>query len=115
MQLPFTVVLESPPPAILRRLGRAWWACVVALGPASYECEAEGFVAEALDRTSQFARFLLRPRTTVRGTTVARVRQAPKVAQRYGLVAQSLKGETVVEPEIVVLADEARSTWRGTP
>jgi len=78
-----------------------WAAERFNLGLVSYECEAEGFVAEALDQTSQFVRFVLRPRIIVRGATEARVRQALKSAYKYSLVAQSLKAEIVVEPEIV--------------
>ncbi len=87
-----------------------WAAERFKLGLVSYECEAEGFVAEALDQTSEFTQFVLRPRIVVQGATEARVRQALRVAQKYSLVAQSLKGETIVEPEIEARSDEVGSS-----
>jgi organic hydroperoxide reductase OsmC/OhrA len=83
-----------------------WAAERFRLGLVSYECDAEGFVAEALDQTSCFSRFVLRPRIVVRGSTEARVRQALKAARKYSLVAESLRGEVSVEPEIQVLPVE---------
>ena len=80
-----------------------WAAERFELGLVSYECEAEGFVEEFLDQTSVFRRFVLRPRITVKGSNERRVRQALKTAFKYSLVAQSLKGEVEVEPEITVL------------
>jgi len=84
-----------------------WAAERFKLGLVSYECEAEGFVAEALDQTSHFSRFVLRPRIVVRGATEARVRQALKSARKYSLVAESLRGGVVVEPEIQVFPVES--------
>ncbi len=87
-----------------------WAAERFKLGLVSYECEAEGFVAEALDQTSAFSRFVLRPKIVVRGTSEARVRQALKSARKYSLVAESLRGEVSVEPEIQVQEAESRAT-----
>jgi organic hydroperoxide reductase OsmC/OhrA len=85
-----------------------WAAERFRLGLVSYECEAVGFVTEALDQTSCFSRFVLRPRIVVRGVTEARVRLALKAARRYSLVAESLRGEVAVEPEIRVLPLEGQ-------
>ncbi len=90
-----------------------WAAERFRLGLVSYECEAEGFVAEALDQTSHFSRFVLRPRIAVRGTSEARVRQALKSARKYSLVAESLRGEVVVEPEILLLGAEGQADAPG--
>ena len=80
-----------------------WAAERFELGLVSYECEAEGFVEEFIDQTSVFQRFVLRPRITVKGSSERRVQQALKSAYKYSLVAQSLKGEVLVEPQISVL------------
>lgn len=81
-----------------------WAAERFALDLVSYECEAEGFVDEFLDKTSVFSHLVLRPRIVVRGTDERRVRKALASALKYSLVAQSLKGGVEVEPEIVVTA-----------
>jgi organic hydroperoxide reductase OsmC/OhrA len=86
-----------------------WAAERFRLGLVSYECEAEGFVDEALDQTSAFSRFVLRPRIVVRGATEARVRLALKSARKYSLVAESLRGEVSVEPEIQILPTEGQA------
>lgn len=69
----------------------------------SYVCEAEGFVEELLDRTSIFRKMVLRPKITVRNCTEGEVRRALKLAEKYSLVAQSIKAELVIEPEIRVV------------
>jgi organic hydroperoxide reductase OsmC/OhrA len=66
----------------------------------SYECEAEGFVEELLDRTSVFKKMILRPKIKVRNCTEKRVSRALKLAEKFSLIAQSIKGELAVEPEI---------------
>lgn len=81
-----------------------WAAERFGLDLVSYECEAEGFVEEALDQSSTLTRVVLRPRIVVRGSDERRVRQALKAAYKYSLVAQSLRSEIVVEPEIRVQA-----------
>jgi organic hydroperoxide reductase OsmC/OhrA len=68
----------------------------------SYECEAEGYVEEFLDRTSTFDRVTLRPRIVARGCTVDAVGRALKLAEKYSLVWQSIKAEVVLEPEMTV-------------
>ncbi len=66
----------------------------------SYECEAEGIVEELLDRTSIFKKIVLRPKIVVRNCTEKTVRRALTLAEKFSLVAQSIKAEIAVEPEI---------------
>jgi organic hydroperoxide reductase OsmC/OhrA len=66
----------------------------------SYECEAEGFVEELLDRTSIFKRIVLRPKIRVHDCTENTVNRALKLAEKFSLVAQSIKPEIVIDPEI---------------
>jgi len=70
----------------------------------SYECETEGFVEELLDRTSIFKKMILRPKITVRNCREEVVRRALKLAEKFSLVAQSIKAEVVIEPEIHVVS-----------
>jgi organic hydroperoxide reductase OsmC/OhrA len=66
----------------------------------SYECEAEGFVEELLDRTSIFKKVILRPRIKVRDCSEKVVRRALALAEKFSLVAQSMKAELVIDPQI---------------
>ncbi|MCJ7763374.1 OsmC family protein [Candidatus Bathyarchaeota archaeon] len=66
----------------------------------SYECEAEGFVEERLDRTSVFKKIILRPKIEVRNCGEKTVRRALALAEKFSLVAQSIKAELAIEPEI---------------
>ncbi len=74
----------------------------------SYECRTEGTKLVELDRTEIFTRLLFRPKIRIaadgeaRGVVEARARRALQAAQKYSLVANSVKSEIVVEPEIVV-------------
>lgn len=70
----------------------------------SYECEAEGFVEELLDQTSVFRKMVLRPRIKVRNVTEKLVRRALALAEKYSLIARSMKAELVIEPEITIQA-----------
>lgn len=69
----------------------------------SYECEAEGLVEELLDRTSIFKRIVLRPKVRVRNCNEDLVKRALRLAEKYSLVAQSIKAEIIIEPEIKVV------------
>jgi organic hydroperoxide reductase OsmC/OhrA len=86
----------------------------------SYECRAEGTKLVELDRTETFTRLHFRPRIRVaaRGEAVdvleARVRRALRAAQKYSLVANSVKSEIVVEPEIVVEREDDDREREGT-
>ncbi|MBI5480235.1 MAG: OsmC family protein [Deltaproteobacteria bacterium] len=73
-----------------------------------YECRAEGSKLIELDRTETFTRLRFRPRIRVGAgdeapaVVEARTRKALAAAQKYSLVASSVKSEIVVEPEIVI-------------
>ena len=69
----------------------------------SYECMAEGFVEEQLDRTSIFTKMVLRPRIRVRDCPEAKVKRALKLAEKYSLVAHSINAEIVIQPEVQVV------------
>jgi organic hydroperoxide reductase OsmC/OhrA len=74
----------------------------------SYECRTEGTKLIELDRTEIFTRLHFRPMIRVaagsepHAVVESRVRKALQAAQKYSLVANSVKSEIVVEPEIVV-------------
>jgi uncharacterized OsmC-like protein len=74
----------------------------------SYECRTEGTKLIELDRTEIFTRLLFRPKISVAANgespqaVEAKVRRALKAAQKYSLVANSVKSEIVVEPEVVI-------------
>jgi organic hydroperoxide reductase OsmC/OhrA len=74
----------------------------------SYECRTEGTKVIELDRTELFSRLSFRPviRVAARGEATAvveaRVRRALQAAQKYSLVANSVKSEIVVEPDISI-------------
>jgi len=74
----------------------------------SYECRTEGTKLIELDRTEIFIRLLFRPKIRVAANSElpqvveAKVRRAIKAAQKYSLVANSVKSEIVVEPEVSV-------------
>lgn len=74
----------------------------------SYECTAEGTKRIELDRTEIFTRVALRPRIVVRADAAEsegacrRVQRALDSAVKYSLVANSVKSEIVVEPEIEI-------------
>ncbi|MGA2621009.1 MAG: OsmC family protein [Thermoguttaceae bacterium] len=74
----------------------------------SYECRTEGTKLVELDRTEIFTRLCFTPKIRVAAegesaaAVEARVRRALQLAQKYSLVANSVKSEIVVEPEIVI-------------
>jgi len=74
----------------------------------SYECRTEGTKRIELDRTEIFTRLLFRPVIRIaaageaREVIEARTRRAFQAAQKYSLVANSVKSEIVVEPEIII-------------
>jgi len=74
----------------------------------SYECRTEGTKLIELDRTEIFTRLLFRPAIRIaaagepRATVEARTRRALQAAQKYSLVANSVKSEIVIEPEITI-------------
>ena len=74
----------------------------------SYECRTEGTKVIELDRTEIFSRLRFCPviRVAAGGeapaAVEARVRRALQTAQKYSLIANSVKSEIVVDPQIVV-------------
>jgi organic hydroperoxide reductase OsmC/OhrA len=74
----------------------------------SYECQTEGTKLVELDRTEIFTRLHFRPLIRVAAcgeapaTVEGRVRRALQSAQKYSLVANSVKSEIVIEPEISI-------------
>jgi organic hydroperoxide reductase OsmC/OhrA len=85
-----------------------WAAERFRLGLVSYECRAEGTKLIELDRTEIFTRIILKPRIVVRAgrgpveAVEKRVRRALESAQKYSLVANSVKSDVTVEPDIVI-------------
>ena len=87
-----------------------WAAERFKLALQSYECHVEGTKLIELDRREIFTRLVFRPVIRVaaaNGETPerveARTRRALEAAQKYSLVANSVKSEIVVEPEIIVV------------
>jgi organic hydroperoxide reductase OsmC/OhrA len=85
------------------------WACErFRIKLLAYDCRAEGTKLVELDRTETFTRLHLRPVIRVaagdqgRAVVAARVGKAMAAAQKYSLVASSVRSEVVVEPEITV-------------
>jgi organic hydroperoxide reductase OsmC/OhrA len=83
-----------------------WAAERFKLALVAYECYAEGTKLIELDRTEIFTRVVLRPKIVVgtdgqdKAAVERRVRRALESAQKYSLVANSIKSEIIVEPEI---------------
>ena len=74
----------------------------------SYECRTEGTKLVELDRTEIFTRLDIKPRIRLSANgepadvVDGRVRRALQSAQKYSLVANSVKSEVVIDPEIVI-------------
>lgn len=74
----------------------------------SFECRTEGTKLIELDRTETFTRLHFLPvirvgcRPGEQQAVEARTRRAVQAAQKYSLVANSVKSEIIVEPEIIV-------------
>ncbi len=85
-----------------------WSAERFRLALQSYECRVEGTKLVELDRRETFTRLHFRPliRVAASGEEPARVeartRRALASARKYSLVANSVKSEIVVEPQIVI-------------
>jgi organic hydroperoxide reductase OsmC/OhrA len=86
-----------------------WAAERFKLNLVSYDCYAEGTKLIELDRTEIFTKLVLRPKIVVRAdgqdtaTVEKRVRRALESAQKYSLVANSVKSQVIVEPDINIL------------
>ncbi len=72
----------------------------------SYECRTEGTKLIELDRTEIFTRLHLRPVIRIdaagepRAAVEARTHRALQAARKYSLVANSVKSEIAIEPEL---------------
>ncbi len=81
------------------------WACERFKIPlVSYECYGEGTKVIELDRTELFTEIVLRPRVCIRPCEEGRVRRAFESAQKYSLVANSIKSQVRIEPTITVVS-----------
>lgn len=79
------------------------WACERFKIPlVSYECAAEGTKIIELDRTELFTEIVLRPKIRVQPCDENRIQRALQAAQKYSLVANSVKSRVIIEPEIIV-------------
>src|SRR5512135_25045 len=79
------------------------WACERFKIPlVAYTCDAEGTKIIELDRTELFTKIVLRPRIRVKECDETRLRRALQAAQKFSLVANSVKSEVTIEPEILV-------------
>jgi organic hydroperoxide reductase OsmC/OhrA len=85
-----------------------WAAERFKLDLVSFECYGEGTKLIELDRTEIFTQVVLRPKIVVgaggqdKAAVEKRVRRALESAQKYSLVANSIKSEIVVEAEITI-------------
>ncbi len=74
----------------------------------SYDCRAEGTKLIELDRTEIFTHLRLRPIIRIAAgeedapEVEARARRALQAAQKYSLVANSVKSEVLIEPTITI-------------
>jgi organic hydroperoxide reductase OsmC/OhrA len=86
-----------------------WAAERFRLDLVSYDCRAVGTKLIELDRTEIFTQVVLRPRIVVRAnnepaeTVEKRVRRALGLSQKFSLVANSVKSEVLVEPDIKII------------
>jgi organic hydroperoxide reductase OsmC/OhrA len=87
------------------------WACQrYKLTLLNYECRAEGTKLIELDRTEIFTHLHFWPKIRIaakdesREKVEARAQKALQAARKYSLVANSVKSEIVVEPEIEIQA-----------
>jgi organic hydroperoxide reductase OsmC/OhrA len=86
-----------------------WAAERFKLNLVSYECHTEGTKMIALDRTETFTRLHFRPVIRVqcaqgeKDKVEERTRRALEAAQKYSLVANSVKSEVFIEPKIEVV------------
>jgi organic hydroperoxide reductase OsmC/OhrA len=67
-----------------------------------YEDRAEGFMPEN-DKPVRITRILLKPRIVVKGADEAAVKKAVEIGHHECYIANSLKTDIQVEPEIVIL------------
>jgi organic hydroperoxide reductase OsmC/OhrA len=86
-----------------------WAAERFKLNLLSYDCRAEGTKLVELDRTEIFTHLRFWPVIQIDtgdeapAVVEARARRALQSAQKYSLVANSVKSEIIIEPKIIVL------------
>ena len=86
-----------------------WAAERFKLNLISYECRVEGTKLIELDRTEIFTRLRFWPKIKIaagtedRSVVEARTRRALQAAQKYSLVANSVKSQISVEPTIEIV------------
>jgi organic hydroperoxide reductase OsmC/OhrA len=86
-----------------------WAAERFKLDLVSYECRAEGVKLIELDRTEIFTHVRLWPKIVIRAgaedpaKVEKRTRRGLQSAQKYSLVANSLKSEVIIEADIEIL------------
>jgi organic hydroperoxide reductase OsmC/OhrA len=89
-----------------------WTAERFKLDLISYECEAEGTKLIELNRTETFTLVTLRPRVVLRARDAERdavarqARRALESAEKYSLVANSIKSRVQIEPVIEFVTQE---------
>jgi organic hydroperoxide reductase OsmC/OhrA len=89
-----------------------WAAERFKLNLVSYQCRAEGTKLVELDRTEIFTHLRFWPVIQIDAgeedpaIVEARTRRALQSAQKYSLVANSVKSEIIIEPKIIVLKKE---------
>jgi len=69
----------------------------------SLECTAEGEVEEHIDKTSWFKKVVLHTRIRVRGSSEEVVKRALQMAKKYSTIAESVKSDIIIEPEIEII------------
>lgn len=69
----------------------------------SFECETIGKVTEFMDKTSIFKEVILSLKIVARNTTPEKINNVIKSARKYSLVAESIKAEIKIEPEIKII------------
>lgn len=86
-----------------------WSAKRFKLDLQSYECRAEGTKLIELNRTEIFSEVKLWPHIRVAANgdkpeaTERRIHKALQAAQKYSLIANSVKSDVILEPEIEVI------------
>lgn len=86
------------------------WACErFKLDLLDYECRAEGTKLIELDRTEIFTHLRLWPKIRIAigeekaEVVEGRLRRALRAAHKYSLVANSVKSEIIIEPEVEIV------------
>jgi organic hydroperoxide reductase OsmC/OhrA len=86
------------------------WSCErLKIRLLSYECRAEGTKLVELDHTEIFTHVRLTPKIIANAmdeehkVVEGRIQRALKSAQKYSLVANSIKSEVIIEPVIEVI------------